>query len=58
MNRFWSPEPREGIEQKFPKSEVDEWKKINVSHMHADLQNQVTKQELIDVVEFMITLKT
>lgn len=39
------------------KSEVDEWKKIDVSHMHGDLQNQVTLQELLDVMDFMITLK-
>ena len=47
----------EGIEQKFAKSEVDEWKKINISLMPADIQKTMTKQELIDVVEFMTTLK-
>ena len=47
----------EGLEQKFAKADVDEWKKTDVSLMPADLQKTMTKQELIDVVEYLTTLK-
>ncbi|MFO0905605.1 MAG: PVC-type heme-binding CxxCH protein [Pirellulales bacterium] len=41
----------------FPKSEIEELKKQPVSLMPADLQKTMTTQELVDVVEYLTTLK-
>lgn len=41
----------------FPKSEVEELKRMNVSLMPADLQKTMTAQDLVDVVEYLTTLR-
>ncbi|MEX0791924.1 MAG: PVC-type heme-binding CxxCH protein [Pirellulaceae bacterium] len=47
----------EGLERAFPKSEIDELRKLPVSLMPADLQRTMTVQELVDVVEYLGTLR-
>ena len=47
----------EAIPRTFNKDEIDDMAKQEVSLMPADLQKLMTAQELIDVVEFMQTLK-
>jgi len=41
----------------FPSAEIEEKVKQKISLMPADLQKVMTAQELIDVVEYMQTLK-
>ena len=41
----------------FPKSEIEEKVKQKISLMPADLQKVMTAQEMIDVVEYLLTLK-
>jgi putative membrane-bound dehydrogenase-like protein len=41
----------------FPKSEIEELKKQPISLMPADLQKTMTTQDLVDVVEYLTTLK-
>ncbi|MGE3808024.1 MAG: PVC-type heme-binding CxxCH protein [Gemmataceae bacterium] len=47
----------EGLVLNFKKSDIDEMKKLNISLMPADLQKNLTAQDLVDVVEFMLALK-
>jgi putative heme-binding domain-containing protein len=47
----------EAILRTFPKSTIEEFKKLPVSLMPADLQKTMTVQDLIDVVEYLTTLK-
>jgi putative heme-binding domain-containing protein len=47
----------EAIIRKIPADEVSEFKKSNVSLMPADLQKLLTAQNLVDVVEYLTTLK-
>jgi putative membrane-bound dehydrogenase-like protein len=47
----------EAIVQTYPMSEVAEIHKLNVSLMPADLQKAMTVQELVDVVEYLTTLR-
>jgi putative heme-binding domain-containing protein len=47
----------EGIERTIKMEEVLEKKKLNVSIMPADIQKLITEQELIDMVEYLITLQ-
>jgi putative heme-binding domain-containing protein len=47
----------EAIVRKIPREEVEEFKKSTVSLMPADLQKLLTAQNLVDMVEYMTTLK-
>jgi putative membrane-bound dehydrogenase-like protein len=47
----------ESIVRKIPKSDVDEIVKQPISIMPADLQKLVTEKDLVDVVEYLTTLK-
>ncbi|MFK7822506.1 MAG: PVC-type heme-binding CxxCH protein [Planctomycetaceae bacterium] len=47
----------DAISRTFQKDEVDEMVKQSVSLMPADLQKLMTAQELVDVIEYMQTLK-
>lgn len=47
----------EAIIRKIPKVEISEMKKSPVSLMPADLQKNLTAQNLVDVVEYLATLK-
>lgn len=47
----------EAIVRKIPRDEVEEFKKSTVSLMPADLQKLLTAQNLVDVVEYLTTLK-
>jgi putative heme-binding domain-containing protein len=47
----------EAIVKKLPKAEVEQYKKTTVSLMPADLQKALTAQNLVDVVEYLTTLK-
>lgn len=47
----------EAIVKKLPKAEVEQYKKTAVSLMPADLQKALTAQNLVDVVEYLATLK-
>jgi putative heme-binding domain-containing protein len=47
----------EAIIRTFPKSEVEEVNRLKTSLMPADLQRQLTAKDLIDVVEYLTTLK-
>ena len=47
----------EGLIKEIPKSEIDEMKKQPVSLMPADLQKTMTAEELIDVIEYLQTLR-
>ena len=47
----------EGLTRKISKSDIDELVKQDVSLMPADLQKTMTVQELVDVVEYLETLK-
>jgi putative heme-binding domain-containing protein len=47
----------DSITRTLKKSEIDELKKQSISLMPADLQKTMTPQELIDVVEYIQTLK-
>ncbi|MBW3542204.1 MAG: c-type cytochrome, partial [Planctomycetes bacterium] len=48
---------QDALDRTFKTSEVDEIVKQNVSLMPADIQKTMTVQELVDVVEYMTTLK-
>jgi putative heme-binding domain-containing protein len=47
----------EGIDQVIIKRDLDELTKSPVSLMPADLQKTMSEQDLVDVVEYMTTLK-
>ncbi|MCO6457307.1 MAG: DUF1080 domain-containing protein [Pirellulaceae bacterium] len=47
----------DAIARTFNKSEIEEQKKQNISLMPADLQKTMNVQELLDVVEYLATLK-
>ena len=47
----------EAVDKEIPASEIDELQKSAVSLMPADLQKAMSAQDLVDVVEFMVTLK-
>ncbi|MCA9269065.1 MAG: c-type cytochrome, partial [Planctomycetales bacterium] len=47
----------EAIERIIPKSDIEELLKQKISLMPADLQKTMTAQELVDVVQFLATLK-
>ena len=47
----------DSISRTLKKSEIDELKKQPISLMPADLQKTMTAEELIDVVEYVQTLK-
>jgi putative heme-binding domain-containing protein len=47
----------ESIDKVIPKDEIDEIVKSSVSLMPADLQKTMSEQDLVDVVEFISTLK-
>ena len=49
--------PDDAIDRKIKKAEIEQMKKQNISIMPADLQKTMTTQELVDVVEYMTTLK-
>jgi putative heme-binding domain-containing protein len=47
----------EAITRVIPKAEIDETTKLKISLMPQDLQRQLTAQNLIDIVEYLTTLK-
>ena len=47
----------DSIARTLKKSEIEELKKQSISLMPADLQKTMTAQELIDVIEYLQTLK-
>ncbi|MEQ8784688.1 MAG: NPCBM/NEW2 domain-containing protein [Pirellulaceae bacterium] len=47
----------DAIARTFKKSEIEQMQKTNISIMPADLQKTMTAQELVDVVEYLTTLK-
>lgn len=47
----------QGIERKFPRDEVEEFKKQEKSIMPENLHHNFDEQGLIDIVEYMLTLK-
>jgi putative membrane-bound dehydrogenase-like protein len=47
----------EGLVREIKRSDIDELKKQSVSLMPADLQKTMTAEELIDVIEYLQTLK-
>lgn len=47
----------EAITRVIPKAEIDEATKLKVSLMPQDLQRQLTAQNLVDIVEYLTTLK-
>lgn len=47
----------EAITRVLPKSEIEETTKLKISLMPQDLQRQLTAQNLIDIVEYLTTLK-
>jgi putative heme-binding domain-containing protein len=47
----------EAIVKKLPKAELEQYKKTAVSLMPADIQKTLTAQNLVDVVEYLTTLK-
>lgn len=47
----------EAIVKKYPRDEVEDFKKSTVSLMPADLQKALTAQNLVDLVEYLTTLK-
>ena len=47
----------DGIARTFPRDEISQMKKSELSLMPADLQKKMTTQDLVDVVEFLTTLK-
>ena len=47
----------EGVDNTFAKEEIDEFEKSEVSLMPAGLQKKLTKQQLVDLVEYLLTLK-
>ncbi len=48
----------DGLVREFSKDEVDEKVKQTISLMPADLQKLMSVQDMVDVVEYMLTLKT
>lgn len=47
----------EGVVRKFPKSEVEEVVKLKTSLMPNDLQRNLTADDLVDLVEYLVSLK-
>ena len=52
-----SIKPDDGLVRTFKKDEIEEKVKQKISLMPADLQKVMTVQELVDVVDYMQTLK-
>ena len=48
---------KEAIQRTFQKSQIEELKKQEISLMPADLQKVMSTQDLVDVVEYLMTLK-
>ena len=48
---------KDDITRTFPRSQIEQMKKSDVSLMPADLQKIITTQELVDIVDYMLTLK-
>jgi putative heme-binding domain-containing protein len=46
-----------GIEHTIPKADLEEFRKQEKSLMPENLQETMTEQELVDVVEYLLTLK-
>jgi putative membrane-bound dehydrogenase-like protein len=49
--------PEDGIRRTYKKSEVERMEKTKLSLMPADLQKLMSAQDLVDVVDYMMTLK-
>ena len=49
--------PRQGVEMSFKNNEIDELAKQDVSLMPADLQKALSVEELVDLIEYLTTLK-
>ena len=47
----------EAIQRTIPREEIEEIIKLKTSLMPSDLQRLLTAQELIDIVEYLTTLK-
>ena len=47
----------EGILRTFPRAEVDRFERSDVSLMPGNLHEQITTQELVDLVEYLMSLK-
>ena len=47
----------EGVDKILPRTEIDELQKSEISLMPANLQTLLTKEQLIDLVEYLTTLK-
>jgi len=47
----------EGVEQSFPQSDIDELVKLDISLMPSDLQKNLTADDLVNLVEYLTTLK-
>jgi putative heme-binding domain-containing protein len=47
----------EGVVHRFPQSSIDEIDQLSVSLMPADLQTLLTPEELVDLVEYLLTLR-
>ena len=48
---------QDGITKKLAKASLDEYEKLKVSLMPQDLQKLLTVQELVDLVEYLLTLR-
>ena len=48
---------QEGIDKKFDKASLDDFQKLKISLMPTDIQKQLTVQELVDLVEYLLTLR-
>ncbi len=48
---------QEGLDKKFSRQNVEEFEKQKISMMPQDLQKQLTVTELIDIVEYVMTLR-
>ena len=48
---------KEALARTIPKDQIDDMKKQTVSLMPADLQKIMTEQDLVDVVDYLMTLK-
>jgi putative membrane-bound dehydrogenase-like protein len=48
---------KDGVERKIPMAEVEEFKKLETSLMPSNLTDLVDQQALVDIIEYMTTLK-
>lgn len=48
---------KDGINKKLDKATIEEYQKLKVSMMPQDLQKVLTVQELVDLVEYLLTLR-